>query len=624
MKSVHRHLAVAAALIRNHAPYLLIIILLTGAVYGRTVSFEFLTNWDDPQYITLNKVIRSFSWNNVTDIFSKSYFGNYAPLHLISYMIDYSIWGSNPSGFHLTSALLHAVNGMLVYALTARISGMKTAGLIAAIIFVSHPAQVESVAWLSQRKNLLSLFFFLVSFLSYLKSRQQDSDSRLFYLIAVVAFFASLLSKATAVVLPLCLVIHDITIAGNRPGKALWRRMIPFALAAGTMAIITAYTQQPETGGGRVPYHGGSPWTTFLTMLPVMVHYLKMMIFPFDLSALYIHQIKSGADAEVLMSAVAVAAVVAAGVICYRRSKPLFFWYAMFFIPLLPVSQIIPLVTLINDRYLYFPMIGAGGFAGYAVVLLCDKLQTDRKWALYCATALCAAYLAIASYQRSAVWQNSVTLWIDAAGKNPSSKDIVSMLAEAHKNAGQMPQAIEVYKYLFSLPGEFVDHRHEQEALRDAALVFMGAGLFTDAENLLLQLTEKYPKDSTGFAFLASCYNATGRKDAAEAAYLEALKISPDNPQGMIGLASLYLDMKTPDKAAALLAKAAAADAEGPDLSVTLARLAAGKGDYDQALTHLEQAERSGLFNPSRLVLLPEFAPMRDSDRFRRITAGKQ
>lgn len=622
MNSVRKHLAETAEPVRNHAPYLLIIFLLTAAVYGRTVSFEFLTNWDDPQYITLNNVIRSFSWNNITAIFSKSYFGNYAPLHLISYMIDYLIWGRNPAGFHLTSILLHAANGMLVYALTSRISGIKTAALIAAIIFVSHPVQVESVAWLSQRKNLLALFFFLISFLAYLKSRQEDSDSRLYYLIAVGMFFASLLSKATAVVLPLCLVIHDITITGNRPDKALMRRMLPFALAAGAMALITAYTQQPETGGGRVPYHGGSPWATFLTMLPVMVHYLKMLIFPFDLSALYIHQIKPGVDTEVLISAIIVGFVIAAGAVCYRRSKVLFFWYAMFFIPLLPVSQIIPLVTLINDRYLYFPMIGAGGFAGSAVTLLYNKLQTGRRRALYCTIALCTTYLSINAFQRAAVWQNSVTLWTDAVSKNPSSKDIVSMLAEAHKNAGHLPQAISLYRGLFSDPGDFVDPRHEREALRDASQVFMEAGLFTDAENFLLQLTNKYPRDSSGFAFLASCYNATGRRDAAETAYLQALKIAPDNAQGMIGLASLYLDGKILDKSDSLLSKALAAGAEGPDLRVTLARLAAGNGNYDQALAHLEQAQRSGLFNPSRLALLPEFASIRDSERFKRITAG--
>ena len=622
MNSIHQHIFAPEGTLRRHATFLLIIALLTLAVYGRTISFDFLSNWDDPEYITRNQAIRGFSLSHIMEAFTRPWVGNYAPLQIISYMIDYLFWGMNPVGFHLTAIMLHAANGMLLFLLTTRISGMKTAGFIAAIIFVVHPVQVETVAWLSQRKTLLSLFFFLISFLMYLRSRQPEQHSRIAFILAVGSFIAALLSKSTAVVLPLCLVVYEVTVAGNTLGKGLWKRLLPFIIAAGATALLTLYLQTPEMGGGRVPYHGGSPWATFLTMLPVMAHYLRMLVFPFNLSALYIPPIKTVPDWEVFLAALLLVAAAAACATCYLRCRPLFFWCALFFIPLLPVSQIIPLVTLINDRYLYFPLLGAAGLAGQAAMLLNARQPGSRKWLFYIAIACMTAYLSIGAYQRTAVWRSSVTLWSDTVRKNPPSKDISWLLASSYKDAGQLSEAVETYRRLFTLSGEFADSRYEQAALLDAARLFMEIGSYAEAEPLLLRLTARFPQNPAGFASMATCFSVTGRKEAAQNAFLRALEIDPEIPQGLIGLATLFLDADQPDKAAPLLDRATAAGIDGPDLQVALARFTARKEDYNQALWHLERAMQQGLVNPARLKLLPDFTALADNQRFLTLTGA--
>lgn len=620
MTSFRRHISDSDGIVRRHAPYLLIIFLLTMAIYGRTLSFDFLTNWDDPDYITQNQAIRGFSFQHMVLAFTHPYVGNIAPIQIISYMFDHLLWGMNPTGFRLTNVLLHACNAMLLYSLTTRITGMRAAGLIAGIIFVSHPVQVETVAWLSQRKTLLSMLFFLISFLLYIRSQQQVQHRRTIFILAIGSFIAALLSKSTAVVLPLCLAAYEATVAGNPPGKGLWKRLLPFIVAAIAMSLLTIYVQSAEMGGGRVPYHGGSPWATFLTMIPVLLRYLRMLIFPFELSALYILPIKTVPDMEVLLAIVLLGAIFALIIASYRRFRPLGFWSALFFIPLLPVSQIIPLVTLINDRYLYFPMLGAAGLAGHAATILYNRAPPDRTWLVYGVVACSVLFFSITSFQRTAVWQDSVTLWSDTVRKTPPSKDIMGLLAASYKDVGRTAEAVEIYRNLFSSVGEFVEPRYEQAALRDAGMVYMEIGSFAEAEKLLLQLTKKFPKNPAGFTTIAACYSATGRQESAEAAYRQALKLAPDNPLALTGLATLFLDSKAPDKAAPLLDRVTAAGAEGPDIQVAMARIAAQTGNKNQALAHLEKAATLGLVNKSRLKLVPDFFLLADEPRFRKLT----
>ncbi|HEY6838921.1 MAG TPA: hypothetical protein VI389_09280, partial [Geobacteraceae bacterium] len=137
------------------------LLVIAVAVFGRTLGHDFLTNWDDHTYVTHNETIRGITSGHLKAAFTSLYVGNYAPVQIISYMLDYTLWGLRPAGFHGTNLILHALNGLLVYLFVFRISGRRAWAFPAAVLFLVHPAQVESVAWISQRKNLLAMLFFL-------------------------------------------------------------------------------------------------------------------------------------------------------------------------------------------------------------------------------------------------------------------------------------------------------------------------------------------------------------------------------------------------------------------------------------------------------------------------------
>lgn len=616
MNSLLSHGTGHANTLRRQAPYLLAIALLTLAVYGKTLSFDFLTNWDDPQYITNNQVVRELSLGGIIAAFTRAWSGNYAPVQILSYMLDHLLWGMNAWGFHLTALLLQACNGILVHLLVTRISGRESAGLLAGMLFVVHPVQVESVAWLSQRKNLLAMFFFLTSFLLYLAAEADDRKTRTYLVLSFMAFAASLLSKSVAIVLPLCLAAYELCIHGRRPLPELVRRLVPFVGAAAIIGLLTLYLQRPEMGGGRTAYYGGSPWATLLTMIPVFVRYLGMIIWPAHLCAFYMPSVKTAPDLEVMGGLLVLGAVCASGFTLYRRRNPLFFWLCMGVVPLLPVSQIVPMVTLMNDRYLYFPMIGVAGLAGHAMALV----NTRRRLQLRVVSAVIVLALGVASFHRSEAWRNSVNLWSDASGKNPGSVDLMSVLASSYRDAGRTEDAVAAYRATFAMPGTFTEPRQEQAALLDAARLYMEQGYFTEAEPLLVRLTARFPAHAAGFATLADCLAATGRQEAAEAAYHRALDLDAGAVQALIGLATLLLDRNQPDRAGALLSRAVTAGADGPDLRVSQARVAMRSGNRPEALGHLQKAIDQGLANPSRLRLVPEFSPLADDPQFRKMT----
>ncbi|MFZ2948706.1 MAG: glycosyltransferase family 39 protein, partial [Desulfuromonadaceae bacterium] len=391
----------------------MLLLLAAFMLYGKGLGQDFLENWDDHIYVTANPDIMGFTLENIRYAFTKEYVGNYAPLHIISYILDYTLWGFNALGFKLTNILLHATNAILYYATLARITGRYRFALAAAAIFLCHPVQVESVVWISQRKNLLAMFFFLLSFLTYLSWREHRRFA--LYALSLAAFTLSLLSKSAAVVLPLILICYDICF---RERETLWRLVrdkLPYIGLAVTCSLVALYTQE---GSGRTGYLSGTPLITLINMLPTFSRYLILLLVPAQLSIIYNEPIKTVLDTEVILSALLVVILTISWVYLYRQNRVIFFWCSLIPIGLLPVSNIIPLVTLMNDRYLYFPMLG---FAAIVAHLLISEpgIRPSRQLIplriVYCAVLLA---LSAVTWKRVDVWQDSVTLWSDAVIKS--------------------------------------------------------------------------------------------------------------------------------------------------------------------------------------------------------------
>ncbi|WP_223908909.1 lipopolysaccharide assembly protein LapB [Geobacter sp. AOG1] len=598
--------------LKPHLVPAIVLILLTLVVYGQVLNFDFLSNWDDYQYVTSNPDIRGFSAINLVHIFSSSYVGNYAPVHLLSYMLDYQLAGLNPAWFHGVNVAFHTVNGLLFSLLVYRLTGKPAWAFVSAAVFLLHPVQVESVAWVSQRKNLLAMFFSLCSFLAYLSYRQRTGEGRqLAYILSVLSLLLALFAKSIAVIMPFVFLLYDFYLEQPRRKKGAFVDKIPYIVTVAVASGIAMVTQ--SAGGGSVDFFEGNIVAKFLTMLTVLTRYVQILLWPVNenLNAVYIFFVKNRLDGDVAVALLLVTTLCLTGIYLWRRERCLFFGFALFFLGLIPVAQIVPLSTLMNDRYLYFPMLGAAWMVGGLLSLCHDRFFPKRTGAaLVVITCLLIPYVLL-SYQRTQVWQNAIALWSDVVKKLPTLKDQRATLAAAYIYDDKKKEALATYEELFALKREFADPHVEQKALLEAANLYMDEGSLEKASPLLLTLTRKFPDYPRGFLTLGRYYVLARNLPEAEKAYHKALLLEPASPNALISLGNICLATGRVAEARAWYRKCYENGGNSPDLQFNLARVEAREKNYEAALNYLAEALKLGYRNLDAINNTPELAPLR-------------
>jgi tetratricopeptide (TPR) repeat protein len=601
---------------RDNALPLLVIVVAALAVFGPSLGHDFLQNWDDPGYVTKNEAIRSISWANLQKVFGSFYVGNYAPLQMVSYMLDHALWGMRPAGFILGNILCHTAAGGLLYALLRRFSFSPWGALCGALLFLLHPLQVESVVWISQRKNVLAMVFYLVSLHGYLSWFRREGAGIPVYLFSLVAFAAALLVKSVAVVLPLTLLLHDHCFARERRQGTLFGDKLPFllaALAVGSLALLSQSTEYD--GGGRTGFHGGSPWTTLLTMLPVYVSYVRMILWPTGLSVVYAPQIRTALDPTVLGSFLVLLLLAAGAFRLYRRNRGLFFWVAAIPIGLLPVSQLVPLVTLMNDRYLYFPMLGVAACCGYLLDSSLSKASIERRPVIIAACVLLLAACGVASLQRARVWQNSDRLWADATAKQPASGVAWLIYGEVLEHDGRLNEAIRSEERARTVC-RGVECRL---ALRKLSELYLRANMADDAARNIEELLRRYPGVGDGYALQGHLNYQIGALDKAEASYLQALKLSPGMTSALDALGNIYLATRRPELAMHQYEAALRTKPQTAERAYNMACAAALLGNRPRALEYLDEALRLGYNKPDLILQNPELDAIKGDEAFARL-----
>ena len=493
------------------------------AVYGRILGHEFILSWDDYYYVVSNEAIKEITWANIRAVFSSYYLGNYAPVQMLSYMLDFAIWGLDPGGFLLTNLLIHLASGLLVYRLFLHLHKSCYPAAVGALVFLTHPLQVETVAWVSQRKSLLAMLFFLASWHCYRCYRENGCAKAYYYWGALVFFLLAGFSKSVVVFLPLVLLLSDyalpIDVMQHR-----WLNKIPFFAISLLLTLVTVFSQQPDdatwwssSAGGISAYHGGSALATFFTMLPVLCRYLWLLLWPVDLSIIYENPIYTTLSPPVFLAAACLLALAAISAWLCRGERRAAFWAGFYITALLPVAQIIPIVTLMNDRYLYFPMIGVAGVVSLAFA------KADRSFGLgsRIAAALLIALLAILSFNRAGVWRDDLTLWEDAVKKSPGSAQVWQNLGVSLQAAGRKEEAINALEQsLFITPRDTVFY--------SVANVYKEIGDYPAAILSLEMLIEFSPDNVMGLTALGDAYRLTREYDKALACLLKAQSLQPE------------------------------------------------------------------------------------------------
>jgi hypothetical protein len=432
--------------------------LVTFAVYLSALHNDFVGWWDDSVYVYENPHIRFFNAHFLRWAFLDFYASNWHPLTWMSHALDYAIWGLNPMGHHLSNNIIHALNSFLVVVLAIKLleiyqegmirDGTPTfmnrpeiliAGGVTGLLFGLHPVHVESVAWVSERKDLLCSLFFLLSGIAYTgyvttEIAFEKVVSRFFsrwYLLSVGFFALALLSKPMAVSLPLVLLILDWypfkrIHSAKSFGSALVEKLPFFALSL----VSSTLTILAQRAGGAMGMMIFKPLSTrLLVAAKALVAYLWKMILPTDLIPYYAYPKQVTIFSPEYLSAVILVIVVTVACILYaKRQKVLLSVWGYYVVTLIPVIGIVQVGSQsMADRYTYLPSLGPFLMVGLSIAWIYGRLHALQKWSVtlkvfsLAVMLLMFSALAFLTIRQSEIWKDPITLWTYVIEREPTS-----------------------------------------------------------------------------------------------------------------------------------------------------------------------------------------------------------
>ncbi|MEI6083960.1 MAG: tetratricopeptide repeat protein [Verrucomicrobiota bacterium] len=494
----------------------LVIVLLTFAAHYNGLFGEFLT-YDDDTHITRNSVIRALTADNLRVMFTGQIANLYCPLTWLSFAVDYQIWGLNPFGFHLTNLLLHIANSLLVMLLIHRLLRDLTphAALIAALtgaIFGVHPLHVESVAWATERKDVLFGFFYLLALLAYL--RWVTTGRRVAFWCCFVAFIAATLSKSAAVTLPAVLLLVDVFWAR----RVAWLEKLPFFLVSAIVAGETVLAQTPALAStelipladrvGLVGYCG--------------LFYVEKFFWPVNLSAIYPSFSRMSWSSLTGLGYALGFLAVTAGVVGLRRRAPILLPAWLFYlITLSPTIGLAPVgLHVVADYYSYIPQLGIGLAVSVGLVTAGQRLPALRPVILG-ATGLLLLTWTVLSARYSAAWANTETLFQSVLVQYPRCLPAHINLANWYREHQQWDAAINHSQQAVavaptSLPGR-----------RNLAMALISAGRPREAVPVVREVLAENMTDPELWRALYLAFTALGNDQNAAAAKAHWEQLQP-------------------------------------------------------------------------------------------------
>ena len=502
-------------------------------VYAPAMTLGFV-NFDDPQYVLDNSHVRAgLTWNGMLWAMSATHAGNWHPVTWVSHMADIQLYGVNPRGHHATSVLIHLLNTLLLFALLSRMTGETLKSAVVAGLFGVHPLHVESVAWVAERKDVLSTLFALLTLWAYV--RYVETKSRAWYGVLLLFFVLGLASKPMLVTLPFLLLLLDIwPLRRTMPAadarwqwKALVLEKAPLFVCALLSSAVTYAVQQTA---GAVRAFDTLPLTRRITnAIVAYVDYIGKMIWPADLAPLYPY------SASEPLWRVAFAAALLIGLTWlavrtsarYRYVAVGWLWYLGTLVPVIGLVQVGS--QPMADRYTYIPIVGL-----FIVIVwgLSDLLQRvpARRYLLAGAATLALAVSVVLARQQVAIWENSVDLWQHTLRVTSNNYRAHNNLAQALTPMGRSEEASSHYQAALRINPDSV------EAHSGIGAVLGQAGRQEDAIAHYRHALRISPGDAIARANLGAALAEQGKVVEAEAHLRAALETAPDLPLALANL----------------------------------------------------------------------------------------
>jgi len=583
------------------------LVLAVWAVFGQTLHYEFV-NYDDEDYVCGNPTVaRGLNWTGVFWAFTHRVSSNWHPLTMLSHMLDCQLYGLNPGGHHFTNVLLHAAAAILLFLLLRNLTGAFWRSAFVAAVFAIHPLRVESVAWVSERKDVLSGLFFMLTIWAYAryaggKSKPEGASqkpeqkpltndlqplSSPFYWTALMFFALGLMSKPMLVTLPFLLLLLDywplrrFTIHNSQPTLAqlAWEK-IPFLVLSTADCVATVLAQQRAT----VPFQSINFPARVGNALVEYVAYLGQMLYPVALAPFYPHPENRLSLWKIVLS-LAVLLIITAGVLVWRRARPWlvvgWLWYVGMLVPVIGLLQVGGQARA--DRYTYLPQIGLYILLSWGAVELCSAWRYRRSVLGVAAASILCVLMAVSRAQ-TVYWKDSLSLWRHTLACTAENYVAYNSYANALMSQGQLEEAIQNYKRVIELKPNYAE-----------AYIKLGSALTTQGKleeaiqnhRRALELKPNYPELHVNLGITLA---AQGNLPQAIEHYERALQLKPDFPQAHLDLGSALAGQGNLPQAIEHYQRALQLEPDFPQAHLNLGNSLAAQGKLAQAIEHYERA----------------------------------
>ncbi len=517
----------------------LLLVMLTLAFYNPIVHNGF-TSFDDNLYITQNDHVRAgLTWSTVKWAFTSFAAANWHPVTWLSHALDYQIFKLNPAGHHYVNVLLHSANAILLFLLLESATELTWPSFIVAALFALHPVNVESVAWAAERKNVLSMLFFLLTLHAYGWYVRRESVSR--YLVVTATFALGLMAKPEIITLPFVLLLWDYwplrRMFGSPSGREsegapvsrsfsfLVAEKLPLLLLSAGSAVLTFLAQRAGDA-----LRSGPLWVRLENVPVAYVRYLGKAFWPSRLAVLYPHPGRFLADWKVLASTLLLLSLTT--LVLYFRNRRYavvgWFWFLGTLVPVIGLVQVG--VQAMADRYAYLPYIGLFVGVVWCVAEIAQERKIPSLW-FGVPIGLLLLTLGMITRQQLAYWHDTETLWRQALSVTEGNYAAHNALATELTKQGRMDEATAEFNETYKLNGYSVSE------IIEIGVIEQNHGRPQDAivqYERALQLSADAKSRSVALAMLGSAFEQAGDIDHERMSYQYALREDPDNGVALV------------------------------------------------------------------------------------------
>ena len=513
----------------------ILLVIATFIAYMQVLKYGFITSFDDTEYLTSNWNIKAgLTKESIVWAFSTSYASNWHPVTWLSHMLDYEFYGLEPFGHHLTSLLFHIINTLLLFGVLLKMTGALWRSGLVAILFALHPLNVESVAWVSERKNVLSTFFLLLTLWAYVKYVDKKNAGN--YLLVVLFLALGLMSKPMLVTLPFVLLLLDFwplkRFGEVRPARLIFEKVPLFILLIGS-CVATFIAQK---SGGAIRFSEfSSLYFRIANALVSYFEYLRNMLWPSGLSVFYPHPGNALPIWKPLACTIVLVVVTIWVVKEIRRAPYLavgWFWYLGTLVPVIGIVQVGE--QAMADRYTYVPLIGI--FIAIAWSLP-EQIKTRKEKLLPILSGIVISLLIALTWIQVSHWKNSITLFKHAINVTDTKylgvATIHAFLGDAYHREGELGVAISKFKKSLDLdPSNLY-------SLNNLAATLAEQGNLKEGLSYAQKLSRLQPDYTPGLITMGNILEETGKLDQAQIYYEQVLERDSDSFENYLNLANI-------------------------------------------------------------------------------------